>query len=234
VESAGGAAGQASGGGSRAGVMEAFRARGVERLALFSDAVIAIALTLLAIELPAPAGDTAGTLWESVRHEDGHYAAFLISFLVIAASWGDHHDLFRCLERVDARLRMLNAGWLMMIVLNPFATRLLTTRGHVSLDAHALRFGFYALLQVLAALLMLAMVRHMKTARQSPDTPPAVTAKIVHEEYALMIGFGLSIPLLFVTSYAWVLWLVIPLATRWLRPIKIGRQRRPPRPSVGG
>ena len=62
---------------------------------LFSDAVVAIAITLLAIELPAPAGDTFSKFWPSVRHDDGHYAAFLISFAVIAAAWRDHHDLFR-------------------------------------------------------------------------------------------------------------------------------------------
>jgi TMEM175 potassium channel family protein len=206
----------------------AFESRGLDRLALFSDAVIAIAMTLLAIELPVPGGDTPGKLWASVQHEDGHYAAFLISFLVIAASWGDHHDLFRCLARIDPRLRTLNSSWLLMIILIPFATRALTVRGHADLDAHALRFGFYALLQVLDSSLMLAMVRHMKARRLAPDTPPPVTAKIVHEEYALILGFGLSIPLLFLIPYAWILWLVIPLATRWTRRIRLNEQRQPP------
>jgi uncharacterized membrane protein len=224
----------ASAGGQR-GVGPDFLARGIERFALFSDAVIAIAMTLLAIELPAPNGDTVTTLWASVRHEDGHYAAFLISFLVIAAAWGDHHDLFRCLERVDARLRTLNVGWLMMIVLNPFVTRLLTTRGHATLDTHALRFGFYALVQVVEAALMLAMVRHLRMTRAAPETPPAVTTKIVHESYWMILGFGLSIPLFFVTQYAWVLWLVLPLATRWLRRVRLNNNpRRPPRPAAGG
>jgi uncharacterized membrane protein len=203
--------------GSAAGAGEAFEARGVERLGLFSDAVMAIALTLLAIELPVPSGDTTSALWASVRHEDGHYAAFLISFVVIAASWIDHYDLFRCIVRVDARLRVLNSGWLLMIVLNPFATRLLTTRGHPTLDAHALRFTFYALLQVLDALLMLAMVAHMRAHRQAPDTPPQVLTKIVRQSYAFLIGFGLSIPFLFVTGYAWVLWFILPPAIRQTR-----------------
>lgn len=226
-----------SGGGDEgppAGLGADFQSRGLERLALFSDAVIAIAITLLAIELPVPGGDTPARLWASVRHEDGHYAAFLISFLVIAASWGDHHDLFRCLERVDPRLRTLNAGWLMMIVLNPFATRLLTGRGHPSLDTHALRFGFYALLQVLEAALMLAMVWHMRAQREAPDTPPAVTTKIVHESYMLMLGFGLSIPLFFVTPYAWLLWLLLPLASRWLRRLDLNHKNCPPRPAADG
>jgi uncharacterized membrane protein len=116
--------------------------RAAERLTFFSDAVVAIAITLLAIELPVPEGDTVSAFWSSVRSDAGHYAAFLISFAAIAAAWSNHHDLFRYARRIDPRLRTLNLGWLLMIVLNPFATRLLTTAGHETLDAHALRFGF--------------------------------------------------------------------------------------------
>ena len=209
-----------------AGVTADFETRGVDRLSLFSDAVIAIAITLLAIELPVPSGDTVATLWASVRHEDGHYVAFLISFAVIAASWSDHHDLFRCLTRVDARLRTLNSVWLMMIVLNPFATRLLTARGHPTTGAHALRFGLYALLQLLEAALLLAMLRHMRSRRQAPDMPPAVTLKITYESCLFMAGFGLSIPLLFATPYAWALWIVLPLLMRWLHRLHPHLRRR--------
>lgn len=74
--------------------------------------------------------------------------------------------------------------------------------------------------------------------REAPDTPQVVTAKIVRESHALIAGFGLSVPLFFVTQYAWVRWLLLPLATRRLRRIEFGRQRRqPPRPaspSAGG
>jgi uncharacterized membrane protein len=61
--------------------------RAADRLDLFSDAVVAIAITLLAIELPLPEGSTVHLFWASVRHEAGHYAAFLISFFAIAAAW---------------------------------------------------------------------------------------------------------------------------------------------------
>ncbi|WP_329369285.1 hypothetical protein OG896_26425 [Streptomyces sp. NBC_00669] len=46
--------------------------------------------------------------------------------------------------------------WLLMIVLNPLATKMLTTEDHDSVATHALRFGFYALLQVIAGLALLA------------------------------------------------------------------------------
>jgi uncharacterized membrane protein len=193
---------------------------------LFSDAVVAIAITLLAIELPVPEGDTVSVFWSHVRDNDGHYAAFLISFLVIAAAWSNHHDLFRYVNRTDARLRTFNSAWLLAIVLNPFGTKLLTASGHPSLDTHALRFGFYALLQVLESVAMLAMLRHLTSRGQAPDAPRAVVNDMGWQAWSLMAGFGLSIPVFFATNDAWVLWFAVPLLISRTR-----RFRRPGRPA---
>jgi Endosomal/lysosomal potassium channel TMEM175 len=78
--------------------MEA-ESRATDRLTLFSDAVVAIAITLLAIDLPVPEGGTVPLFWESVRHNGGPYAAFLISFFAISAAWRDHQRL----DPVDRR-----------------------------------------------------------------------------------------------------------------------------------
>jgi uncharacterized membrane protein len=191
--------------------------RSVDRLIFFSDAVIAIAITLLAIDLPVPQGHTVAQFWSSVRDNDGHYAAFLISFAVIAASWASHHQLFRSTTRADTRLRSLNMAWLMMIVLNPFATKLLTSRGEETLDVHALRFGFYALLQLLAAVFLFAMLRHMTAYLEAAGAARPAVSSMAWQSIDLMLGFGVSIPLLFVTSYAWVLWFAVPAVVIRLR-----------------
>jgi uncharacterized membrane protein len=198
-----------------------FDARAVERLTLFSDAVAAIAITVLALDLPVPEGDTVSAFWSSVRQNDGHYAAFLISFLAIAGSWSNHHDIFRYTERTDSRLRSLNMAWLLTIVLIPFATRMLTEIGNPTLDAHALRYGFYALLQVLETGALLAILRHMISHDQATAAPAPVVSRMTRQCYVLMAGFALSIPIFFVTTDAWVLWFAFPLlsgpASRLLR-----------------
>jgi uncharacterized membrane protein len=185
--------------------------RAVERLTTFSDAVVAIAITLLALDLPVPAGNTVSAFWSSVRRNDGHYAAFLISFMVIATAWGNHHDLFRYARGFDSRLRTLNMGWLLTIVLTPFATRMLTASGHPALDVHALRFGFYALLQVAESGALLAMLRHMVSHGQAPGTSRPWAIVMARQCYVRMAGFAVSIPLFFVTPAAWLLWIVVPL-----------------------
>lgn len=208
-----------------------YESRGVERLTLFSDAVVAIAITLLAIDLPVPEGTTVSAFWASVQRNDGHYAAFLISFYVIAGAWSAHHDVFRYVRRTDARLRALNMTWLLTIVLNPFATRLLITSGpNPDFGVHALRFGFYALLQVVESGALLAMLRHMMARGHLSDAAHPAVDGLTRQCYVLMTGFGLSVPLFFVTSYAWLLWIIVPLlAGRFGRL----RRRKGQRPEVG-
>ena len=202
--------------------------RAAERLTFFSDAVVAIAITLLAIDLPVPVGGTVSLFWKAVKHDDGHYAAFLISFAVIAAAWSDHHELFAYARRVDARLRVLNTWWLLSIVLNPFATKLLVASGQ-NLPTHALRFGFYALLQVLESAVEYTMLRHMIT-RRLADIPAPVATSLTRKSFALMIGFGLSIPVFFAVTWAWVLWIACPVLGAQLRHLRRRRVRGDPPP----
>jgi uncharacterized membrane protein len=205
-----------------------YEARASERLVFFSDAVVAIAITLLAIDLPVPTGTTASAFLSSARDNDGHYLAFLISFLAIAAAWNTHHDTFRYLRRSDARLRTFNMAWLMAIILIPFATKLLTAPGNDSVGAHALRFGFYALVQVLDAAAMLAMVRHASSHRLlEPETPPAMVTDANWQAAGQMLGFGLSIPVFFATTAGWALWFLGPLVIARVHHRRIRNHRGP-------
>jgi uncharacterized membrane protein len=204
-----------------------FEARPVDRLTFFSDAVVAIAITLLAIDLPVPTGDTVPEFWASVRHNGGHYAAFLISFIAIAAAWSHHHDIFRYARRMDSRLKTLNTAWLFMIILNPFATKLLTSQGNKNLYVHALRFGFYSLLQALASVVLLVMLRHMTSHDQAPGVPEPVVTDNAWQTYGLLFGFGLSIPVFFITPYGWIIWFIGPLLVHQLYRLRHGKQRNP-------
>ncbi|WP_158288189.1 TMEM175 family protein [Streptomyces sp. ICBB 8177] len=195
--------------------------RSVERLTIFSDAVVAIAMTLLAIELPVPSGDSAAALLTSARHQAGHYAAFLISFLAIAASWSHHYEAFQNAHAVDARLRSMNTVWLLTIVLNPFAVKLLINHGTASLDAHALRFGFYALVQAVSAALLLNITRYLEAkAPVHSQRPPRATR---WQGWGMVSGFGLSVPIFFATPYAWTLWFAAPLAVAVAYHSRYGR-----------
>ena len=89
------------------------RAVAAERMTFFADAVIAIAITLLALELPVPRGvdiKTNAQLWSALAEGRQEYLAFLISFVVIGTHWSAHHRIFRYVTTIG-RTIYLPSGW---------------------------------------------------------------------------------------------------------------------------
>ena len=200
--------------------------RASDRLITFTDAVVAIAITLLALDLPVPTGRTVPGLWASVMSDSGQYLAFLISFFAIAGGWSQHHELFRYARSTDGRMKSLHLAWLLTIIILPFATKLLFDRETIDQGVRALHWGFYALVQFLESAALFAMVRRMVSHDMLvPDTPPRVVDGVTGQSLGLMLGFGLSIPVFFATSYAWALWIAVPLLSRQARR-RIGARHR--------
>jgi uncharacterized membrane protein len=186
----------------------------VERLTFFADAVIAIAITLLALDLPVPTGETNRDVLHFVGDHYEEYLAFLISFLVIAAHWRGHHHVFRYVTALGGRLRLLTMYWLLMQVITPFATRVLTGDG-----AFQARFIFYALVQAIASLVFLLMTRELRRHHLlRADTPPGLTTSATWRTGTLAAAFLISIPLSFVgQAVAYGCWIVIPWAELLVR-----------------
>jgi len=183
-------------------------ARGAtERLMFFSDAVVAIAITLLAIELPVPESTTTPELLASLAEDSLAYLTFVISFLVVGAHWRAHHRVFRYLGRVDRTFVHLNFAWLLIIIVTPFLTEIIREG-----ELDVARFGMYALAQ---ALLLLVFAAMQGIARRRGLFVPSTPAEILGGSWAHQLlgaaGFLVSIPLFPVLgSWAFALWAVVP------------------------
>jgi uncharacterized membrane protein len=88
-----------------------------ERLILFSDAIIAFAITLAAISIKIPRDPAQLVLQHNFRV--AAYIAYIVSFAIVAASWNEHHRLFHYIKRNDMMLVLLNFAYLAAIVLVP-------------------------------------------------------------------------------------------------------------------
>lgn len=104
---------------ARAGFIE------YDRVLFFSDAVFAIAITLLAINLRAPSKGSVGSAHQLHAAIPAIYS-FGISFLVIAFFWVGHHGIFRYVVAFDRRLIALNLAFLGVIAFLPYPTALLS------------------------------------------------------------------------------------------------------------
>jgi uncharacterized membrane protein len=199
-----------------------------ERLTFFSDAVVAIAITLLALDLPVPDASTNAGLLHQLRGDRSTYLAFLISFLVIGNYWFAHHRMFAGITRLGGHLAGWNMTWLLMIVLTPFVTKVLTQDG-----AFPIRFTMYAAVQGIAAITFLMMRREIARNRLRGGAP--IPAHQLRRDYvrltALAGGFLGSIPIAFVTHWAYVCWAAVPFGTRAV--IRWLDRRRPPATSPG-
>ena len=96
----------------------------LDRLLFFSDGVVAIAITLLSIELHPPEG-WDGTLAGLLSGGGKMLAAFAISFVVIGIFWNTHRRIFSTISRYSSVVFVLNLLLLGAIVLMPFVTSLL-------------------------------------------------------------------------------------------------------------
>jgi uncharacterized membrane protein len=94
------------------------------RLETFSDGVIAIAITLLVLELPIPDVSEDG-FWRAFLHLWPSLIAYTISFITIGVMWINHHTIFVHISRLSRVFMVLNTLLLMSIAFVPYPTKVM-------------------------------------------------------------------------------------------------------------
>jgi uncharacterized membrane protein len=169
------------------------------RLEAFSDGVFAIAITLLVIELHAPAELEPGeTLAHALWLEWPSYVAYLVSFLTIGVIWLNHHRVFTQIVRVDGPLLVLNLNLLLWTALIPFPTSVvadyLGLGGEQAKTAVAFYSGVFVLMGVSFGALFVWITHD---ARLLDRLPPPEVVRAARLRFALglavyLLALGLS------------------------------------------
>ena len=185
------------------------QARAFERLVFFSDAVFAIAITLLVLDLRAPvAADGTLRLARAIPNVIG----FAISFFVIGLQWLSHHRLFATLGREDARLRGVNLLYLASVAFLPFPTSVVAQAPLSQTGA-----VFYAV--SVAAMCGLQLVLVLAARRRGlmlPGETNGGTARLLLRSSAAPVVFLLSVVAVlgFGAVVAYPFWILAPFAAR--------------------
>jgi uncharacterized membrane protein len=95
------------------------------RVEAFSDAVFAIAITLLVLEIRVPQPDLTGhgsTLLPALLGLWPSYLGYLLSCVTIGVMWVNHHSMFVLIRRTDRYFQLISVFFLMCIAFLPFPT----------------------------------------------------------------------------------------------------------------
>jgi uncharacterized membrane protein len=190
-----------------------------DRVAFFSDAVFAIAMTLLVVGIGIPRGRGVN-LERSLGDKDADIFSFFLSFVVVGFYWLGHHQFFSTLERVDRRFMEINLLYLATIAFMPFPTALVGQYGgqEIAVVLYAVTLAAASALET--CLLWRAHLKGFMRLRFTADGFRwAMLASL-----APVVVFLVSIPVAFAVSPEWALYtwvLIFPiemLVDRLTRP----------------
>jgi uncharacterized membrane protein len=189
------------------------------RIEAFSDAVIGIMLTLLAVELlqlDKTDIQKAGLL-AALAERWTSYAAFALTFLVVGQIWMTHHNLWRYIARVDQGIGILNLLLLLIVSTIPFSAKILAESfaGSSAEDqsAAAMIYSATMLSQALAfnALLWWSRLRHLLDGRVSDALFRAIAIRFLAGPalYAVALAAAAVVPRAGMASYLGVVLLYL-------------------------
>ena len=188
---------------------------GKARTEAFSDGVLAIAITLLVLDVAIrpPGSPTEQFLrgWPS-------YLAYLVSFLTIGGVWIIHHALTNRLDRVDPIFLRLNLLLLLMVSFLPFPTRLVADALDKTTDWQRMAAVVYGLTLLVIRLLFAVLggyARREHLQRSGGDDPDLQDARkklgVAVGAYVVTICLGLVVPIVAIGLYfAIAIFLIVP------------------------
>jgi len=180
---------------------------GTARTEAFSDGVMAVIITIMALELRAPEGATL----EAVRGRLPGLLVYLLSFVIIGIYWNNHHHLLRAAERVSGAAMWANLFLLFCLSLIPVLTEWLRDQYLHPLPAAA--YGAVALAAGVGyAILARALIR-----ANGPDSAVAAAIGSDRKGYASLALYAAGVGLAFVSP--WIAYgCYVAVAVTWFIP----------------
>lgn len=177
------------------------------RLEAFTDAVIAILITILVLELRAPDGAEL----EALRPLSTTLASYILSFVFIGIYWNNHHHLMHAVQRVDGRVLWANMFLLFWLSLFPFTTAWMD-------DNHfaALPVALYGVVLLMAGVAYTILVR-LLIARHGRESTLARAVGADRKGTISLALYLAGIPVAFLNRWV-ALAMYVTVAIIWLVP----------------
>lgn len=193
--------------------------RGLDRLVTFLDAIVAIAITLLVLPLVdvLAAAEEDAALVPVLAEEAVQFGTFLLSFVVIARLWLEHHRLVERVGGYDEAFVVTNLAWSCTVVLLPFATQVVALFGTERV-AVATYIGTIAASSACLSVMSVLLWRRPLLRKAGADAPVGPVAGLVTTGI-LVVALVLGVLLPAVNYFALLLLLLTgPIARRFRPP----------------
>jgi TMEM175 potassium channel family protein len=179
---------------------------GKDRLAAFSDGVLAIIITIMVLELKMPHGAD----WATLAGVAPHFLSYVLSFIYIAIYWNNHHHMLHTVTRVDGLILWANSNLLFWLSLIPAATAWLGDNFPAAVPTAV--YGVSLLMPAIAYVLLQKAIIHRQGRHSVLATALGsdLKGKISPLLYIAGIGLAFVNPLLSIAFYVLVavIWLV--------------------------
>jgi uncharacterized membrane protein len=178
-----------------------------ERLEIFSDAVIAIVMTVMVLELHVPEGAS----WQALRTVLPVFLSYVLSFMYLSIYWNNHHHMLQATDHIDGLIMWANLHLLFWLSLIPFATTWMTENGFAALPTAL--YGFLLLMAAASySLLQWAIISHGGLNEQLRE----VVGKDLKGKVSIAL-YVLAIPFTYVNPMVSIGFFVL-VALMWLVP----------------
>jgi len=180
---------------------------GTARVEAFSDAVMAVIITIMAFELRAPRGATLGAVYDQLPG----LLVYVLSFVVVGIYWNNHHHLLRAAERISGAAMWANLFLLFWLSLIPVLTEWLRDEYRHPLPAAA--YGAVALAAGFAySILVRALIR-----ANGRDSALADAIGSDIKGYSSLVLYAAGVGLAFVSP--WISYVIyVAVAVMWFVP----------------
>lgn len=187
---------------------------GPDRIIAFSDAVVAIAITVLLLPLAEVEVPEGATLAGIARENALLLGGLSLSWAIIAVFWMAHHRLFDQIRFFDPLTVRLNFLWLFAIALMPVPTNIL-----VASETTAETVGFYIGWMLLISALLMLIQRHARrtSGMMDPDYLASPRAAEARYRSILITGvFGLCFLVALIAPGVALYFLLLQIPVEWV------------------
>ena len=177
------------------------------RLEAFSDAVIAILMTIMVLDLKVPRGAD----WEALRPLLPVFLAYVLSFVYLGIYWNNHHHMFHAVERISGAMLWPNLHLLFWLSLIPFVTGWMGENNFAPIPT-----ALYGAVLLLAGAAYTILQRAIIRTEGPHSRLAAAVGRDLKGKLSLLI-YAVAIPLAFVSQIVSDI-LYVAVALIWLIP----------------